>query len=288
MTKIDVPADSVPVSDKSEPLGESGSCERTIRVLVLGPWHRREFATALAEIPASASWTHSPGCAAALASLAADGPAPELILIAESLPGSVHQREVDQLRQIAPLARLVVIAGTWCEGELRTGKPLSGVLRFYWYELPAWWETARREYEQGLCPSWSAPVEGGFARRTHASIPTLQLGPIAIDCCSLVTFGALVGALKPYGADCHWTRRGALGQAPARLAAGIWDGGQLDAAELVQLQDFAAGIQKRGGQAIALLHFPRREHVDMVRHAGCRMIVAKPYNVRELFTLLCE
>jgi hypothetical protein len=64
---------------------------------------------------------------------------PELIVMAQSRPGTVQSEDVERLRRRAPLAGVVSLAGSWCEGETRTGRPLPSAVRLYWYEFEPWW-----------------------------------------------------------------------------------------------------------------------------------------------------
>ncbi len=261
---------------------ETPRCETAVDVLLAGPWNVGEFADLLSSLSVSHGWQRASNCGEVAALLAETKFAPELILLADPLPGTHPQSDVELLRQAAPLARLVVVAGTWCEGELRTGTPLTGVLRLYWYELPGWWASAMNMVQQGACPPWSQPFEGPAAGRTLDGSQMAHSGIIAIDCKLISTWEALSAALKNFGADCHWTRRGELGQLPSHVAAGIWDGGQLEPLEVERLTKFAQAIRECGGVVIALLDFPRREHLDLVREAGCHAVLGKPYVVDEL------
>src|SRR5262245_47740820 len=65
----------------------------------------------------------------------ASHPLPELIVLAQSYPGQFTTEVVKPLRTAAPLARIIVILGTWCEGESRSGKPVPGTIRVYWHQF---------------------------------------------------------------------------------------------------------------------------------------------------------
>lgn len=59
---------------------------------------------------------------------------PDAIVLFQSRPDSIGQRDIERLHRLAPLARLVVVAGPWCEGELRSGRPPHGVTRILWHQ----------------------------------------------------------------------------------------------------------------------------------------------------------
>jgi hypothetical protein len=203
---------------------------------------------------------------------------PELILLAQPLPGTYQQRDVEQLRRAAPLAQIVVVVGTWCEGELRTGKPLTGVLRLYWYELVSWWRTRQKSTAH-----WSLCLDGPIAPRATDRI--FDDGLKLNDCCvihsrSVASFEALTTSLAPYGIVCVWTRHES--ELPRQIALGLWDGGQLDPQELSRLQAFAAAIHERQGSVVVLLDFPRKEHFSQLGEIGITTVLGKPYFVEEL------
>ena len=112
-------------------------------VQLVGDWHHADFCDALELLHAGARVVTSVG----------DGP--ELIVVAQSRPGSVDGRAVECLRKNAPLAAIVALVGSWCEGELRTGRPWPGVERVYWYDFPPWWQRQIALRAAELCPEWA-------------------------------------------------------------------------------------------------------------------------------------
>lgn len=265
-----------------------------IEALVVGPWQRGEFAGLLESATDIHITQQSATVEDACEQLSAEAVGPELILLAQPLPGHYTQAEVTRLQQLVPLARIVVVAGTWCEGEPRTGRPLTGVVRLYWYELPAWWSAVRRQIDEGLSLPWSAPLDGPLAGRfspaqvdMHMHIGLLP-GVVAIDCQLKATFESLRESLKPYGADCRWVRRGQPVDLTSELIAGIWDGGQLDPQELADFKKFAQVVAQRKGVTLALVDFPRYEHQELVHTAGGAGVFGKPYVAHELACWLGE
>ena len=83
---------------------------------------------------------------------------PEVLLLAQPRPGCIEQSAIDQFLAAAPLTRIVIVAGSWCEGERRTGRPLVGAVRLYWHEVPAWWRENLAIRVAGGTPDWSRPV----------------------------------------------------------------------------------------------------------------------------------
>ncbi|QDS98620.1 hypothetical protein [Adhaeretor mobilis] len=274
-----------------------------VSVMLVGDWSQGEFATLREQLPASSLWLQANSLADALDAIAPAADAveslpveqspPELALVAMPRPGSARQSEVDALQHASPLTRIVTIAGTWCEGELRTGRPLTGVIRLYWYELAAWWHSALECLAKGASPPWSVAL--GDVRAGQNIAETLYNDPLTyreviIDAVDYSVFTALETALTPLHFTCHWEPRHRpelwreSDETPSRVA--IWDGSQLDRLELENLQTFAQRMRQRNAPLVALLDFPRAEHIEIAASIGVTEVLAKPYQVAALVALL--
>src|SRR5688500_17578842 len=102
-------------------------------VIIVGEHGHTDFEPAVKWLRQGAETTCCPVAAPAVTS----APSAELILFAQSRPGRFRQEDVEFLHRAAPLARLAVLLGVWCEGEMRTDVSLRGVLRIYWHEWQA-------------------------------------------------------------------------------------------------------------------------------------------------------
>ena len=187
-------------------------------VWAVGPWDLGEFAVVRGEIEGSQQWRVLPRLSDAVEEIRATSVPPELVLLAQARPGVDEQVLVDRLLAAAPLVRVIVVAGSWCEGELRTGKPLVGVQRIYWHELPGWWRRGLVAWSAGLAPHWAGPIEPAAPSPSTVG----QVGGIlvAIDAIDFATFEALEAALRPQGWACVWTPRGARRLRTPRQACG--------------------------------------------------------------------
>ena len=255
------------------------------QVCLLGDWELREFAAATAEITAAHDWLHMADLEAACEILDDCQQSPELIFLAQPQPGLYRQAEIDRLQRLLPLTRLVVVAGSWCEGELRTGTPPDGVIRLYWYEFASWWRAAVGRRDAGICPLWSLPLDHPQAGRwSSVRVLISQITPklsVLIDATDYAAYETLSAALGEFAitSSCSWNGQRDLTLKRPTVNAGIWDGGQLGEREAVQLTQFCNKID---GPVVALLDFPRVEHLEQTRAAGAVAVFAKPYVVEEL------
>jgi hypothetical protein len=212
--------------------------------------------------------------------------APEVILLAEPRPGVHRQAMVDALTEMAPLTRVVVVAGAWCEGELRSGKPLTGVIRLYCHQFSKWWRSALAARAAGTAPHWAAPIGAPQPIVRNAVSSRLDSQCIAIETKDFAAFEALASTLRPTGATCQWQSHEATDTRPPAL--GIWDGGQLDADELQRLAIFCDQFPQSPAPVLVLLDYPRAEHAEKIHPIGASALVGKPYSVDALISALSE
>jgi hypothetical protein len=218
---------------------------------------------------------------------------PELIVVAQSRPGSVRLADVEQLRRQSPLAGIVALVGTWCEGETRTGRPWPGVLRLYWYEFPVWFQRQLRLRAAGRCPEWS---QFDFALPAAASkllsdcgLPIggkMSRGVIQLSAASRETADALSDALELTGYATVWQRTGESTPFVRGAVAGVWDGGQLEARESDDLTMFCRRLERNHAPVIAILDFPRRDRVERALQCGAAAVLGKPWRVEDLLATI--
>ena len=129
-----------------------------ITTLLVGDCERGEFREACEAMRSQSLVVAVPDMDQAARALASGDLLPEVIVIAQARPGEFTADQVDRLRRLSPLARVLGLLGSWCEGEVRTGHPWPGVVRVYWYDWLPWWKQALEKVRKGECPAWGLPV----------------------------------------------------------------------------------------------------------------------------------
>jgi hypothetical protein len=252
-------------------------------VWFVGEWDMDEFVHVrqlIETLPRAANFATLEDAAAA----AGNATPPEVLLLAQARPGCFAQSSVDAFQVAAPLTRIVIVAGTWCEGERRSGHPLVGAVRLYWHEVPAWWRWNLALRVAGQTPDWSRPGDtSGASVAPGKSTPQVDapFGTLAVDAIDLATFDTIADALRAFGFNCVWTPRG-RGVTTGACAA-IWDGGQLDPGEQEALAFLRSRVDRPEVPIIALLDYPRAEHIEQARALGAAAVLGKPYSVVSLF-----
>ncbi len=255
-----------------------------MRVLAVGNAQGAELASSLGAcaVPCDLETIATP--AEAALRLAQADAQPDVIVLVQARPGEISHQEVDALRRAAPLARLVGLLGSWCEGEVRTGSPWPGVPRVYWHAWPLRWEADLARAAAGWLPSWAQPETATEEDRAPdwASVPELPSGRVAIC------------ALDPDLADWLHDACRALGQKPMRAQAAcserisadvaIWDcpGALSDHTE--ELRAWAGCVWPAG--VLVLASFPRWQDAAALLSAGAACLVSKPMRLDELAAAL--
>jgi hypothetical protein len=208
------------------------------------------------------------------------------IIIAQSRPGQFAPHDIDQLSRAMPLAHLIALLGSCCEGETRSGRPWPGVVRVYWHQF-----TARAATELRMdvtATSWQLPRTVSEAERAdHAlqSQPQPADGLIAIRTHQAVLFDALAGACRIAGYSSVWTASAERWSVQGAVAV-LWHGPMRTEFEFQQLRNIAA--RSRQVPVIALLGFPRYDHVQRATAAGAAAVLSIPFLLPDLWTTLRE
>lgn len=203
----------------------------------------------------------------------------ELVLVFQSRTGSVPPEPLEALHYRMPLAGKVVVLGTWCEGEARTGRPLVNYERIFWYQLPAWWKSVVLAWNQSRATHWQHP----FGSESYDTTSTGRT--ILIDSDDVDAAGALVAACDSLGARAIWHQRGRARPLHSSVDAAIWVGAQLDAHEERQLAACRNHLG-RGVPLVALLDFPRGECVRRAEKIGATAVLGKPWRLETLAAVL--
>lgn len=209
--------------------------------------------------------------------------APHTILVCQSRPGRWTQSEIENLLQAAPMARVLAVLGSWCEGEMRSGRPWHGVERVYWYNALGRLSSGGFLHRTGRRPRTESPAEQIEAALRGLSIAASSR-QATIIARSRQAFAPLADLCQLAGYQPQWLRSAEDSwHGPAELI--VWNAD--DTAPAHRLAH-AAAIQRSNSQArlIVLLNFPRRDELDALLAAGCDAVLGKPLLVTDLWPSL--
>lgn len=245
------------------------------QVAVLGQWQHVEFGEALNTL----SQTADVQLVATRSSL--PNHPPDCVLIAQSHPYGVSVDVVRAVREQFPQSPIVALLGSWCEGELRTGRPRPSVERVYWYHFPAWWRRFLDMKGSGIFSAYRAePGKPLMAEKIPD--PLEQAGTVLVDCRDRETFEALADSLSGGQCVAVWLQPGRPWPLVIGAFAGIWVGGQLTDMEVPLLTKFCDRFAGDSRRVVALLDFPRHDRVQRARELGATAVLARPWREEEL------
>jgi DNA-binding NarL/FixJ family response regulator len=251
-------------------------------VLLIGDTERSEFRAARASLAALARVSIFADTDKAAATLDDEQLAPQLIVLAQSYPGQFSAAAVDRLRHRAPLARVIVLLGSCCEGEMRSGRPLPGAVRVYWHQWPARCRQELRRLIDGQSSGWALPATATEEERSLAAashpLPRRQ-GLIVIHTRRAVMEDWLSAACRACGFSTVWLRLPHFPRARGASAV-LFDGGECRSGDLEELKRL--GKELAPAPVIALLDFPRIDDCERALAAGAAVVLSKPLHLEDL------
>lgn len=217
------------------------------------------------------------------------------ILIAQSRRGSVSQTFINHCRRLFPETPVIVLLGSWCEGETRSGTPLQHVVRMYWHEWNGSYRAlSARLAAQGMPlpgPSSKRPLEivrqseNTGAVAAHAACEAC-LNVVAVSAMTLCQFETLEDPLRALGAAPIWLEQAAWRAAtPEEVSAVILD---CDGISPILRGRMELVCETLPGSPIFLcLNFPRKDEIAELRQgfeiAG---VISKPFDLHALWSTL--
>ncbi len=255
----------------------------------VGDGERPEFAAALAALRRHAKVT----TAADMTEVALDESTENCagIVIAQAFAGQFRARCLAALRHRFQPAPVVVIVGSFTEGERRSGDPLGAALRMPWAQAATILDRELRRLCSGACPSWGfgetltdderavlrpTPPFGASNSSNRSALPagtTLQIS--SPDPATAAWLAALT---------CTWGAAATAGNSSTAPRAILWATPSHDITAQCRLQSLAK--QFPGTPIVALANFPRPHLLDAWRRLGVAEHCALPVDCDDLLQKL--
>jgi len=265
------------------------SRQRNITLYLTGDFDSAEFTHSIGSLPAGIDAryfvTASVAIDSASSSPAETFPQPNVIVVAQQRPGAVRAGDIERLHTAFPLAQLIVLLGAWCEGEMRTGRPLAGVTRVFWHAFPAAIARLTEQLRGGRSSVSAFPRIAGAQERVLREMPPEHVPPaqrhgvLLVRSSDLATFESLAHVFERRGYACAWLDP----RQPVRYRkchAILWDASRLDPPEwhlLTEVRNHFATAPM-----LLLTGFPRREDMEAADALGVGRMLAKPFLVEDL------
>ena len=254
-----------------------------LSILVLGDTDRSEFLDPVSELKSLGGIVVVQDVPSALDLVSRGNVVPDVVVVAQAYPGQFSPDAIDQLRRAAPLARVVGLLGSWCEGETRTGWPWPAAIRVYWHQWRPQCEQELSRIAAGRASTWALPITAGDEERLLAAShqpSAVKRGHIAISTPLFDMQDWLQRICRRRGYSTSWLRPHQSVERE-QVTAAIFDADECLGKELDALKRLVGAIEP--APALALMDFPRVESRDRALAAGARAVLSKPLLVDDLF-----
>ncbi len=253
-------------------------------VLLVGESEHHEFETAVAWLRHHTCLETVRGIDGAMQRIGGNPAGWQTVVFAQSRPGLFAARDIDRVGRALPLTHFVALLGSLCEGETRSGQPWPGVVRVYWHQ---WGVRCASELDSALqLTSWQLPRTASEVERTELLLGrsvAQEQGLVAIYTRRASYFDALAIACRLAGYASVWSSACRRPNFQGAVAA-LWDAETLSDAEFQQLQQITSLLPDV--PVIALLGFPRHNHVRAALARGASSVVSCPFLLPDLWTAI--
>lgn len=208
------------------------------------------------------------------------------LVVAESRRGQIPRATLVAIRDRHPLLPMVLLLGSWCEGETRSGDPVPGVARVYWHQWRGEFRWFLDQLAAGKVADWQLPRTSTLADRAE------RLREISIwEGDSMVGIGSwtadgyqmMADAVAALGGKPVW-----LDQHPPRRE-GEWRALILVGNSWTECLEERLKELRRdwdGCPLLLVLNFPRIDERRRARAAGATEVLGKPFSLTELAGVL--
>ena len=257
------------------------------QLLVTGDYWHEDFRQILQQMSAAVTLQPFESVVESNAKSQESLPTPfELVLVAVSRPDQFSNNDLQLLQTRFSPTPVILLVGSWCEGELRSGSPPMGIPRVYWHQWHGRFNAFESAIAQNKIHEWLLDGSAKEGERIIHDVkqlepPREEAGVIAVSALTEQSFDMVADAAKCLGYACHWTEY---------LE---WDGRNVPLPNLlcVDADSWASDTQKRIKHlqdsfgdlpCVLLLNYPRQEEIDQATCEGVKRIVSKPFRLSDL------
>jgi hypothetical protein len=287
-----------------------------LTILLLGDAERPEFRAAAESLRRWATVWRLADADEAAEAMREGRISPDALVVAQSFPGQFSEQAIERLRQLAPVARVLGLMGSWCEGEMRSGSPWPATARAYWHQWPARCDRELARLARGRSCAWALPPTASEEERLLANEdersgdreitrqgdeqisagsgislspclpvslsapPTLCRNLAVVRSSSFAMWEWLAAACRSRGFSAVW-QPAARAVHVQGAALGIFDATDLGPREEDALKKMTAALHP--APVVALISFPRLEDRQRALSAGAAAVLSKPVALEDLF-----
>ena len=214
----------------------------------------------------------------------------QLVVLACSRRNQFAVSEIEQLMNRFVNVPVVALSGSWCEGEMRSGKPIPGLLRVYWHQWQGSFDRFQAELAEQGVSSWNLPKIASAADRILFARPTVTagelenaslLGKIGVSAMTQEKFQMLADGLGVNRPPPTWLETLDTHEFASVEFSAI-------CIECNSITDFlrqriaAIRLAHPCTPLILIMNFPRQQDILSAARLGIRQVVSKPFDNVEL------
>ena len=260
----------------------------TTRILVTGDYWHSDFKDLIGGGPASTTLItvdkflhHSDP-----APLAIEGEDTfDLVAIAQSRQGQFDQALIDAVKAFAGATPVVMMLGSWCEGEVRSDRPAEGVTRVFWHQWKGRFNKFMRHLENDGVTQWHGPETKtdadriGAPNRLDSKTPSENVC-IGISAWNVEAYDSLSAAIQSFGWQTRWVERTNLSSLEGAINAICVDANSRD--DNLERRILWLKEQVFEVPMVLSMNFPRNNETSKLRGVGVSHVVSKPFELNDL------
>ncbi len=251
-------------------------------LIVAGHWRHDDFADVVATLPGHTRFCDSIDGRI----MRARTDSADVLVLAQARRQEFSREAIHYLRASFPNSIPVHLLSSHCEGEMRSGQPLTDWNRVYWYHWPSEFARILAESSRGEVTIWQSPPVDEMPQRIAARLKELPGGrclTIGVVARCVTSWNMFSDACLAFG---HQVLSLDLTNPGVKFSAPV-DSCLIDADSLDGWLIDVAGRLKRSRRLtriVVAMNFARRFEVDALRRLiGKRLrVVGKPFELFEL------
>jgi len=209
----------------------------------------------------------------------------DLVVIAQSLPNQFTAEAIEKIQIVFPFSPIIALAGSWCEGEMRTGVPWPGVHRVYWHQWQGRLDAFVDQLQRTGVTDWHWPrtaTQGDLVLRRDPPQNVLKSKrrAVGLSATNAIQYEMLNDSITSLGWRCGWIETSLDQLDRLDFDPVCIDTGAIDS-ELSSRIDWIKQ-QLPQSHLIVVASYPRLDKIHRLLDQGVAQVVSKPYSQDDL------
>lgn len=217
----------------------------------------------------------------------------QLVVVACSRRDQFSESELESLVAMAKPAPVILLLGSWCEGESRSGQPIPGIQRVYWHQWQGRIDRFARCMDGESESQWHLPRTANDADKIL--IESAAVGRAQNAASQTKANGNWLGvsAATEHSYDMVRDAVGAFGWQAMWIEFTTWEAKEVPELELIFIDANSWSVacelrakwireQFKERPIVLLINFPRSEELQAATDFGIDAVVSKPFQLNDI------